>query len=94
MLEVGNLYKLYPCHYLFPSKEVLKACFGFDDASEAIFTEYEGNISSIGPEEMIVLLEQAYLDEAGNIYKVLSTDGKIGWIVCSKDQFEEVKKYA
>lgn len=90
-LQIGNLYRSKTTHYFFPSKELLKACFNFDDASEAIFREHESEIGHLGTEDMFVLLKAEWLEEPGSVYQILLTDGRIGWIISSPDQFEEVK---
>ena len=90
-LQIGNLYRSKTTHYFFPSKELLKACFNFDDASEAIFREHESEIGHLGTEDIFVLLKEDWLQEPGSIYQILLTDGRIGWITSSEFEFQEVK---
>lgn len=89
-MKTGNLYRTIVRHYFFPSKEVLKAAFSFEDDSEQFYLKHESEIGSLGSEVIFALLEQDHLAEIGFIYKVLLNDGKIGWIICSNEQFEEM----
>jgi hypothetical protein len=86
---------------LFPTKELLVAYDGLTaregaGAAHALATRlsehYNCNVSFVEPNTCVVLLE---VDEDERCYKLLDSNGNIGWIYCCDDfskYFDPVKE--
>jgi hypothetical protein len=103
-MEIGKLYQTKKIYwFLFPSKDLAATSIVCGNAysfpSSDMFSINLGaaywrkhlncNVSYISPSSIFMLLE-----ENGNFCKVLSTEGKIGWIYfteCYRRGIEEVK---
>lgn len=100
MNKIGNMYQVKKWYWLlFPNKTLPSPSHAgsFDagisaalvDATAAFWSkQYNCNITYLSPNDILVLLETD-----GNLKKVLSTNGDIGWTWLSEgynDCFEEV----
>jgi hypothetical protein len=95
MIHIGNLYKVKKWSWLlFPTKETAIPCHTFADDGAATAAWYSKRfnfeVTYFSLDSYIVFLE-----EDGVFKKVLTSDGRIGWIWWSdesyNDCFEEMK---
>ena len=90
-MNIGSLYQINKFHwFLYPSKDIAAAGRARAAALVATNTErwsaqlskqFNCNVSFIAQNSMFVLLEQD-----GKYYKVLSTEGNIGWIIYPENE--------
>ena len=99
-MNIGSLYKINRYYWLlYSSKEITAKLYSFaelsDDANianrnSAFWSKlYDCEITCFPPETIFVLLEKD-----GNVKKILTKEGKIGWIGFNENffsSFEEVK---
>ena len=97
-MKIGGLYQLKKYYWLlYPSRDIAIFASQFHAARVAEDVAYWSNwfnckVSVIPQNKLFVLLEQD-----GKYYKVLSTNGELGWIVYPKNEawtkgcIEEVK---
>ena len=97
-MNIGKLYQVKKYFwFLYPSKEIAVAAtfsstaIATGAAAEAacLSKHFKCNVSYIEPNSVFCLLEKD-----GKYYKVLTTNGELGWIyitVWCKDDIEEVK---
>ena len=101
-LQLGKMYLVKEYFwFLFPTKELAKAMSGGLRAMAAKATtvtvtkllseRYKCNVSFVEENTYVVLLE---MDEAEHCYKLLDSNGNIGWIICRdfSKNFELVKE--
>ena len=94
-IQIGELYlvKEY-CWFMFPTKELARRVSWSRSVTawrnaKMLSEDYNCNVSVVEPNTCFVLLEE---DE--NFFKVLDSNGNIGWIRCRdfSDFFELVKE--
>jgi hypothetical protein len=98
-MNVGKLYEIQKYFWLlYPSKDIAGVRQGAVVATEAegaafadfLSNRFKCNVSSVSPKSIFCLLEQD-----GEYYKVLTTNGEVGWIILAdwyKDDIEEVNQ--
>ena len=82
-MQIGKLYQINKYYwFLYPSKEIAATAVAhtFDEGDGAAAAAYLSkrfncNVSHIEPNSIFVLL-----DQYGEYYKVLTTNGELGWI--------------